>query len=252
MKLFFFSCIAWLFQVNCFAQDGIVVISNTRTSALLFPFPIRHIDMGSKDILVQPIQSTDSILLIKAAKADFDRTNLTVITSDGELYSLDVVYDADPAQKVYPFKKGNKRTVRAYAEGLLDNTRTMRGVRARNQDIRMRLYGLYVQDETMYYQLQLSNEGPIDYRFETIQFTTRAVRTGKRTAVQEIVLTPKYVAGNDQVIKAGQSIMLVFALERMTLRRDQYLSVTTEELQGGRHLRMRVRSHKLLQAIPIH
>lgn len=252
MKLFFFSCIAWLLQVTCRAQDGIVVISDTRTSALLFPFPIRHIDMGSKDILVQPIQSTDSILLIKAAKAGFDRTNLTVITSDGELYSLDVVYDADPVQKVYPLKKGNKRTVRSYAEGLLDNFRTMRGVRARNQDIRIRLCGLYVQDETMYYQLQLSNNGPIDYRFETIQFAIRAARTGKRTAVQEIVLTPQYTSGNSAVVHAGHSMTVVVALERMTLRRDQYLSVTTQENQGGRHLRMRIRPHKLLQAIPLH
>ena len=59
-----------------------LVISTDKTTALIFPFPIKYVDRGTKDVLVQPVKENEKILLVKAAAKQFGETNLSVITSE--------------------------------------------------------------------------------------------------------------------------------------------------------------------------
>lgn len=47
--------------------------------------PLKSVDRGSKDVLAQKAKGVESILQVKAAKTNFDETNLTVINADGKL-----------------------------------------------------------------------------------------------------------------------------------------------------------------------
>ncbi|MEO6136947.1 MAG: hypothetical protein ABIP35_17465 [Ginsengibacter sp.] len=44
-------CGCWLL-VSAIAQTSSFTISTDKTTSLVFPFPIRHVDRGTKDILV--------------------------------------------------------------------------------------------------------------------------------------------------------------------------------------------------------
>ena len=75
-----FGC--WLF-VSAIAQTTSLCVATDKTTSLVFPFSIVHVDRGTKDILVQPVQEAENILLVKAGLKDFPETNLSVFTADG-------------------------------------------------------------------------------------------------------------------------------------------------------------------------
>ena len=56
-------CGCWLF-VSAIAQTSLCIATD-KTTSLVFPFSILHVDRGSKDILVQPVQEAENILLVK-------------------------------------------------------------------------------------------------------------------------------------------------------------------------------------------
>jgi len=42
-------------------------ISTDKTTSLVFPFAIRHVDRGTESVLVQPIKEVPTILLLKSS-----------------------------------------------------------------------------------------------------------------------------------------------------------------------------------------
>jgi len=84
MKQLLFILIA-LINV-AFAQQPLAITTD-KTTSLIFPFPIKYVDRGTKDILVQPVKENGNILLVKAATKQFTETNLSVITGDGQYMS---------------------------------------------------------------------------------------------------------------------------------------------------------------------
>ena len=87
MKLLFCLYISICLFSDLKAQTSIA-ISTDKTTSLVFPFGIAHVDRGSQSILAQTVKEVSSILLVKAASKDFSETNLSVITEDGTLYSF--------------------------------------------------------------------------------------------------------------------------------------------------------------------
>ena len=80
------------FVTLLFAQDPVVEIATNETTSLIFSFPVIHVDRGNKDVLVEQVKEAQNILLVKAAAKNFSHTNLSVVTSDGSVYSLSVIY----------------------------------------------------------------------------------------------------------------------------------------------------------------
>lgn len=111
--------------------------------------------------------------------------------------------------------------------------------------------GIYIRENVIYYQLQLDNQSPIDYDIQLLRFYIRDKRKGKRTATQEQELIPLYVAGNTRQVKANRNCVIVVALDKFTIPDAKYLAVQVMEKNGGRHLLMKVRNKKIMQAITL-
>ena len=62
--------------INVAIAQQPLAITTDKTTSLIFPFPIKYIDRGSKDILVQPIKENENVLLVKAASKQFTETKL--------------------------------------------------------------------------------------------------------------------------------------------------------------------------------
>ncbi len=103
----------------------------------------------------------------------------------------------------------------------------------------------------VFYQLNVSNQSPIDYDIDLLRFFIRDKKKGKRTAVQENELKPLYVAGNISKVKANSSSAIVVALDKFTIPDAKYLAVQIMEKNGGRHLLMKINNRKILKAIPL-
>ena len=243
-------CSCGLFFLG-FGQPTSLSISNHKTTSLIFPFAIRHVDRGTKDVLVQTIKEADNILLVKAATENFSETNLSVVTDDGSVYSFLVNFESKPLVWVYHLAINKDETVETYAKGILDNPRVMRGGGDHSFDMKISIDGIYIKNEVIYYQLKLMNESPIDYDIDLLRFYIRDKRKGKRTAVQENEVIPLYIAGNTLQAKNTSESTIVVALEKFTIPDAKVFVIQLMEKNGGRHLLMRVRNNKIIRAIPL-
>ncbi|MBS1738562.1 MAG: conjugative transposon protein TraN [Bacteroidetes bacterium] len=243
-------CVCWMF-VSTYAQTSSLQISTDKTTSLIFPFPIRHVDRGTKDVLVQPVKEADNILLVKAASVKFPETNLSVVTGDGSVYSFKVNYTDQPENWIFYLPELKKSTIATYANGILDNHRTVRGIRDRKWNIAASVNGIYIKDDVMYFQILLCNQSTIDYDIELLKFYIRDKKKSKRTAAQENELKPLHISGNTKKVKACDFSMIVVALDKFTIPDAKSLSIQLMEKSGGRHLLMKVNNNKIIQAIPL-
>lgn len=239
MSLFFFSLKA---QTS-------LCISTEKTTSLVFPFSILHVDRGTQAILAQQVKESPTILLVKAAEKGFPETNLSVVTDDGSVYSFVVCYDNDPATWVYHLPTNKYATLATYANGILDNPRTMHGIKDEQWDIKAMVSGIYIKNEIMYYQLNITNSSPVDYDIDVLRFFIRDKKKGKRTAIQETDLKPLHISGNTSQVKANSTSSIVFALDKFTIPDAKYLAVQIMEKNGGRHLSMKVSNKRIMHAI---
>src|SRR5689334_3417227 len=133
-------CMGWLF-VSVNAQTSFSITTD-KTTSLIFPFSIRHVDRGTRDILVQPVKEVDNILLVKAASKDFSETNLSVVTDDGSVYSFIITYKTRPDAWVYYLPTNQKATLATYANGILDNGRSMHGIQNKSWHVLSKVTGI--------------------------------------------------------------------------------------------------------------
>ena len=250
MKLFMCLVLAGWVAVSGKAQTSLC-ISTEKTTSLVFPFAILHVDRGTQSVLVQSVKEAPSILLVKAAAKDFRETNLSVVTEDGSIYSFTICYDNNPAKWVYYLPVNTSATVSTYANGILDNPETVHGIKDHKWDIVSKISGIYIKGNVIYYQLFLDNQSPVDYDIDLLRFYIRDKKKNKRTAVQEYELKPIYVAGNTSQVKANSISSIVVALEKFTIPDAKYLGVQIMEKNGGRHLFMKVNNKKIIQAVAL-
>lgn len=237
------------FGLSLWAQTPSICISSTKTTSLIFPFSIKHVDRGTKDVLVQQVKEAENILLLKAATPGFGETNLSVITGDGSLYTFAVCYDTYPSKWVYQLPIQSKASVEMYANGILDNPLTVKGISDKKWGISAKAVGLYIKNDVLYYQLQIKNESTLDYAVDYLRFFIRDQKKLKRTAVQELELTPLYTAGNKSVIKAKTATILVVALEKFIIPDHKCFVIEIGEKGSGRALCLKVGNRQILKAI---
>jgi len=257
----------WFF-VSAFSQTTTcsnypLSISTSKTTSLIFPFAIRHVDRGTKDVLVEQVKETENILMVKAAKADVTETNLSVITSDGQLYSFCIKYDSFPHLLVHYlpvqgpnaisgvlFREQvmNSAQLESHAKSILNNKRRTFGIKDNKWEILARVNGIYIKDNVMFFQLVLENLSAIDYDIDFIRFYLKDNKINKRTATQEKELKPLCIVGNTSGVKAINKTLIVFAFEKFTIPDAKSFLIEIAEKNGGRHLLLKVHNNKIIKA----
>lgn len=236
-------------------------IAYSKTTNLVFPFAIKSVDKGSPDILVQKAKGLENILQVKAAQKGFFQTNLTVVTADGNLYSFVLDYDEDSPQlnlTLNETKPGgqeiyfsdaiiNDQDIAEYSKLALYDKKKLRGQKENKYDIDFRLNGIFIRDEVMYYRIKITNHSKINYEIDQLRFYIRDNKKIKRTASQEIEITPIYILNDIDKIDSKTENIFVFALPKFTIPEKKYLAIQLMEKNGGRHLEEHVKSTKLLK-----
>ena len=237
-----------------------LTITTGKTTNLVFPYSITSVDRGSKDILAQKVKGAENVLELKADKAGFAETNVSVITSDGKLFSFIVDYAAEPAQLNIAFTKGavgpvqvgnNMQVLKETADAISTRHERLFGLHDTHDKMHVLLKGLYVQNDVFYFQLQLYNASNVSYDIDAVHFAVKDRKKPKRTAIQETGLQPLYATGSQQTIGANTKLVMVIALPKFTLPDGKYLSIHVIEKNGGRDLNLRVKDRELVRASEI-
>lgn len=241
--------VVWLF-VSVSAQTALC-ISTDKTTSLIFPFAIKHVDRGTQTVLAQQVKDAPSILLVKAGAKAFSETNLSVVTEDGSLYSFRVCYDDKPASWVYHLPIQGKESVANTAAAIADNPKFIKRVKDKRWEMKAEIIGIYIKDDVMYYQLLFTNESAINYDIELLRFYIADKKKGKRTGVQEAELKPLHVNGNTASVAANTTSIIVVALEKFTIPDAKFLGIQLLEKNGGRHLNLKLNNSRLMKARPV-
>jgi len=248
---FFLLLSLFIFSNPLFAQTDTAVItklfvSSNKTTSLVFPQIIKSVDRGSKDFLVQKVNGVENVLQVRAAKENFNETNMTVITADGKLYPFVVQYAVEPPH--LSVQLGNSLSL---FEKIANQNRTVRGIRDQKYEMSLRLKGLYIEKDILYYQLEIENLSNVTYDIDMLRFYIRDKKLSRRTATQELDQVPLYIYGNAAAVPGMSNQTIIVAIPKFTIPDKKLSVVQLTEKNGGRNLRLQISNRKIVRARPI-
>ncbi len=260
-------------NIRTFAQEMVtseiepqkITIAFSKTTNLIFPYAIKSIDKGSRDVLVQKAIGVENVLQVKAGKMNFGETNLTIVTADGSLYSYILNYSEKPTGLNIKVQKAEiapkpvaafsadatNDVVQLNAEKVSLKRKTMDKVNDANNGALIDLKGLYVQENELYFQFDLRNFSALNYDVKSLRFFIRDKKKSKRTASQEIDVNPVYVLGNAKVIRSNSEQVLVVVVPKFTIPDKKIFTVQLQEQNGGRNLQLDITNKEIFRSLKI-
>ena len=249
-------------------------VTFNKTVHVIFPAPIRYVDLGSADLLAAKADGTENVLRVKAALRDFSReSNLSVITEDGNYYTFNVKYADEPvklsvemtdflhdgeavnrpnnALAVYMQELGQESPllVKLIMQSIhKNNDREIKHLGSKRFGIQHTLKGVYTHNGLLYFHLQLKNSSNVPFNIDFITFKIVDKKVAKRTAIQEQVIWPLRAYNNLMVIGGKRTERMVFTLPKFTIPDDKMLVIELNEQEGGRHQRFTVDNADLVRA----
>lgn len=245
-----------------------------KTVHIIFPAPIRYVDLGSADLLAAKADGTENVLRVKAALRDFSReSNLSVITEDGSYYSFNVKYSDNPeklsiemkdflhdgeavnrpnnAMEIYMQELGSESPllVSLIMKSIYKNDRReIKHIGCKRFGVQFLLKGIYAHNDLLYFHMQLKNSSNLPFEVDYIKFRIVDKKVAKRTATQEHVIWPVRAHNNVQRIGAKSSECMVFTLPKFSIADDKCLVVELCEKEGGRNQAFTVENVDIVRA----
>lgn len=249
-------------------------VTFNKTVHVIFPAPIRYVDLGSADLLAAKADGTENVLRVKAALRDFSReSNLSVITEDGNYYTFNVKYADEPvklsvemtdflhdgeavnrpnnALAVYMQELGQESPllVKLIMQSIYkNNDREIKHLGSKRFGIQHTLKGVYTHNGLLYFHLQLKNSSNVPFNIDFITFKIVDKKVAKRTAIQEQVVWPLRAYNNLMLIGGKRTERMIFTLPKFTIPDDKMLVIELNEQEGGRHQRFTVDNADLVRA----
>lgn len=235
-------------------------IGYSKTTSIVFPYAIKSIDKGSPDVLMQKAKGVENILLVKAAKENFNQTNLTVVTADNRLYVFVLNYNescpdlnikADNTAVVsgnilFSMENDNQKKIEQYAGLALSKKKKLEGLKRSRFEMKLDVTGIFIQQDVLYFRLLLGNNSKINYEIDQLRFFIRDRKKSKRTASQEIEVMPLYTTSASSVIPDKSEVNIVYAVSKFTIPEKKYLTIQLIEKNGGRHIEIDVKNNDLI------
>ncbi len=256
MKTIFFISYCFL----CVAVHGQTYIkprnlqvTDNRTTNLIFPAEISSIDRGSERIVVQ--KSTGNILRVKADSLFADTTNLTVITSDGKLYSFLVSYSASPVYLNIDLGVNESATrdttLYALSGKILKARNNLGGIRYSCGSVKLSLLGIYTTGEIIGCKLRIENTSSLSFETGRLRCYVTSSRSSKRRPSQQSEIMPLLIYPVSVTVKEKQALVMVLFLPKTALRTGQALQIDLTERNGERQLSLQINNRFILRAILI-
>ena len=269
-------------QENNVVRSYYIELPFNKTVSVIFPTPIRSVDLGSRDIIADKANDVENVLKVKAYRNGFNETNFSVITTDGKFWSFVANYNEQPAVLALNLAANTitGETVSKSASNVFLNGSDTKGgviqfsgvnatqsevvfnctsILKKGRDIRhlgmeanrmeATLRGVYVKDNVIYYKMNIQNKSNINYDLDYIRFFVVDKTVAKRTSLQEVEVLPFYVYNEGiRIIKGHMSTERVFAFQKFTIPDEKRILVMAGEVNGGRTLSFIINNDDIMNA----
>ncbi len=239
------------------AQQNIPIrylaVAVNKTTNLVFPAAIVSIDRGSENIIVQ--KSTGFVLRVKADTVFADTTNLTVITSDGKLYSFLVLFSVSPDLLTIDLGAGeqlNKDTsLLAVVRKVQPLRHNLYGIRYSAGKVKLAVVGMYSTGTMIALQLSITNHSSLSFTVGKLRLRLVTTNTPRRSPVQEVEVLPLLTEPTQLKVKYKQASFFVVLVPVSDFNAKQDLLIALHEQDSDRHLQVRIANRFLFTAPPI-
>ena len=250
--LMFFLLFTWTLALK--AQQPIPIrhlaVAVNKTTNLVFPAAIVSVDRGSENIIVQ--KSTAFVLRVKADTVFADTTNLTVITSDGKLYSFLVLFSASPDMLTIDLGASEQldrdTSLLAVVQKVQPLRHNLYGVRYSAGKVKLSVVGMYSTGTMLALQLSINNHSSLSFTVEKLRLRLVTTHTPKRSPVQEVEVFPLLVEPTQLKVNYKQAALFTVLVPVSDMNARQDLHITLHEQDGDRHLRVSIASRFLFTA----
>jgi conjugative transposon TraN protein len=268
MRRIIFSLFILLPVLSFAKNDSTLLIPFNKTVHVFFPSKISYFDVGSQEVL---IDSANNMLKLKAGVEHFEKTNLTVITANNEVYHFILNYNENPSTFIYRFNLNEKttesvsvtkskvaETKNTSSTNVYHKNSLVAESKAKFTDMgiidkkaQFLLKDIFIKNNFLYFVLEIKNESNIVYDIELIRFVSKnkKVLNSKKYAIQESAFEPVYIL-NDTINDIGPKFTLtkVFVVKKFTIAEDKRLFFELWEKGGDRQLNFSVDYKKILKA----
>ena len=114
--------------------------------------------------------------------------------------------------------------------------------------LKISLKDIYVNQNIIFYKVQISNKSNLDYDIDALRFYIRDKQRVKRTATQEIEVYPVFLTANAETVKGKSKVDVVYALPKFTIPDAKVLEIDLFEKNGGRNLKLKISNTVILNA----
>jgi len=241
-----------------------ISICCNKTTNIIFSYSIKSVDRGSRDVLAQKASGAENILQVKAARENFQSTNLSVITSDGKLFSFIISYEKNPSQLNISFANDSNTlrekidnsqiqfTVEKLNDFILDNDSRIILKQKHflhrqifSDGMKLIIHGIYIKDNVLWFAFEAENFSFLDYHPDYLHCFIADKKKAARSAIQETELPLLYPETFLETVPGKKKKQFVLAFSPLTFSKDKKMIVQMSEKNGGRMLRLVV-SHKAI------
>lgn len=245
-----------------------------KTVHVIFPAPIRYVDLGSSNIIAGKAGSSENVLRIKAAVRSFEtETNMAVITEEGSYYTFNIKYSDEPeklniemkdfvhdgiatnrpnnSMEIYLKELGSEspRIVYLINRSIYQNDkRIIKHIGSKRFGIQYLLKGIYSHNGLLYLHTQIKNSTNVPFDIDFIRFKIVDKKMVKQTAVQETVIYPLRAYNFISQVGANQTERTVFIIDKITIPNDKQLVIELFEKNGGRNQTFIIENDDLIRA----
>jgi conjugative transposon TraN protein len=255
---------------NCLPANTVVKpykleIGYYTTTVVVFPAKVLIGDRGFNEIIATKEKDLANVLKIKAARKNFNPTNLHVFTADGRIYPFEICYSDHPSSFTFDLTNFGQMDSESLKDPYIifsgDKISDARLQRELNQiktaapflsksvhkyEMRLRLRSIYVSGDRMYFGLELNNKSNLTYDLGFIRTYIQDEQKVKRSSFQETEITPVYKDSLRAVLGGTKSELLI-AFPKFTLSRNKRFRIELFEKDGGRDLFLEIKNHQLLR-----
>lgn len=244
MRLLFFLSMITLFSSNV----EVVEVSDKYTTHLIFPQEVTYTDLGQSTIMAATADGNENILRLKATKPFTDRTNISIILSDGTFITYYVVYKQEPEKLVYDqrttetllrpvtavtekqLKQDTISTDKALAEKvdtlsyLSSLERELTHIGIRRDKVEISVASIYIKESHTYITYSINNRSNLPVEIDGRIHTYKQNIKTKRAAYQSIEVHPQQVEELEP-IDPGEKKSFTYLYEGLSLSSSQRITV---------------------------
>lgn len=245
-----------------------------KTVHIIFPAPIRYVDLGSNNIIAGKAGSSENILRVKAAVRQFEsETNMAVITEEGSYYTFNIKYADEPeklniemkdfmhdgiatnrpnnSMEIYLKELGSEspRLVYLINRAIYNSDkRLVKHIGSKRFGVQYLLKGIYSHNNQLYLHTSIKNSSNVAFDIDFVRMKIVDRKVAKQTAIQETVIYPLRAYNFISSVGGNSTERTVFTIDKVTIPNDKQLVIELFEKNGGRNQSFVIENEDLLRA----